>query len=207
MHAKAGNKRQLTWSAGDAFFFSPPLSAFVWRSPVLLASFSFLLLVFFSSLSLLLCSAFLFLKAGAKTDEGDRCWSFCTQPMVAASRDSESDGQADFGLCSFSPSTDAFSRDDEDDGNESVLCWWSCRPCLCVFLAFDNVVLMAFSALTLSRFFLFFLFSFFFVLSLFLMVFTVTKGKKETPYVLCVLYLLPLFSFHFFSAAPSFTFQ
>jgi hypothetical protein len=39
------------------------------------------------------------------------------------------------------------------------------------------------------------------------MVFTVMKGKKETPYVLYVLYLLPLFSFHFFSAAPSFTFQ
>jgi len=122
--------------------------------------------------------------------------------MVAASKDSESDGQAGFGLCSFSPSTDAFSRDDEDDGDEGVLCWWSCRPCLCVFLAFDSVVLMAFSALTLSRFFLFFLFSFFFVLSLFLMVFTVTKGKKETPYVLCVLYLLPLFSFHFFLLLP-----
>jgi hypothetical protein len=40
---------------------------------VLLASFSFLLPVFFSSLSLLLCSAFLFLKAGAETDEDDRC--------------------------------------------------------------------------------------------------------------------------------------
>jgi len=102
MHAKAGNKRQLTWSAGDALFFSPPLSAFVWRSPVLLASFSFLLIVFFSSLSLLLCSAFLFLKASAETDEDDRCWSFCAQPMVAASGDSESDGHAGFGLCSFS---------------------------------------------------------------------------------------------------------
>jgi hypothetical protein len=39
------------------------------------------------------------------------------------------------------------------------------------------------------------------------MVFTVMKGKKETPYVLCILYLLPLFSFRFLSAAPSFTFQ
>jgi len=73
MNAKAVNKRQLTWSAGDALFFSLTLPAFVWRSPVLLASFSFLLPVFFSSLSLLLCSTFLFLKAGAKTDEDERC--------------------------------------------------------------------------------------------------------------------------------------
>jgi hypothetical protein len=52
----------------------------------------------------------------------------------------------------FSPSADAFSQDDEDDGNEGVLFWWSCRPYLCVFLTFDSVVLMAFSALPLSRF-------------------------------------------------------
>jgi len=102
MHAKARNKRQLTWSTGDAFFFSPSLSVFVWHSPVLLASFSFLLPIFFSSLSLLLCFAFLFLKAGAETDKDDRCWSFCAQPTVAASGDSESDGHAGFGLCSFS---------------------------------------------------------------------------------------------------------
>jgi len=102
MHAKAGNKRQLTWSAGNTVFFSPPLSAFVWRSPVLLASFSSLLPVFFSSLSLLLYSAFLFLKVGVETNKDDRCWSFCAQPMVAASGDSESDGHAGFGLCSFS---------------------------------------------------------------------------------------------------------
>jgi len=137
MHAKAGNKRQLTWSVGDALFFSSPLPAFVWHSPVLLASFSFLLPVFFSSLSLLLCSAFLFLKAGAETDEDDRCWSFCAQPMVAASRDSEIDRPRRFwSLFVFSPSADAFSLDDEDDGDESVLCWWSCRPCLCVFPCF-----------------------------------------------------------------------
>jgi hypothetical protein len=80
--------------------------------------------------------------------------------MVAASGDSESDGHAGFGLYSFYPSVDAFSRDDEDDGDEGMLCWWSCRPCLCVFLAFDSVVLMAFSALPLSRFFLSFFSSF-----------------------------------------------
>jgi len=137
MHAKAGNKRQLTWSAGDALFFNPLLPAFVWRSPVLLASISFLLPVFFSSLFLLLCSAFLFLKAGAETDEDDRCWSFCAQPMVAASRDSETDRPRRFwSLFVFSPSADAFSLDDEDDGDEGVLCWWSCRPCLCVFPCF-----------------------------------------------------------------------
>ena len=70
------------------FFFSAPLSAFVWHSLVLLASFSFLLPVLFSSLSLLLCSAFLFLKAGAETNEDDRCWSFSCH--------------AGFGLCLFS---------------------------------------------------------------------------------------------------------
>jgi len=116
-------------------FFSPPLPAFVWRSPVLLASFSFLLPVFFSSLSLLLCPAFLFLKAGTETDEDDRCWSFCAQPMVAASRDSETDRPRRFwSLFVFSPSSDAFSRDDEDDGDEGVLCWWSCRLPLCFSL-------------------------------------------------------------------------
>jgi len=83
-------------------FFSSLLSAFVRLFLVLLASFSFLLPVFFSSLSLLLCSAFLFLKAGVEMDEDNRCWSFCAQPMVAASRDRESDGHAGFGLSSFS---------------------------------------------------------------------------------------------------------
>ena len=81
--------------------------------------------------------------------------------MVAASGDSESDGHAGFGLCSFFPSADAFSWDDEDDGDEGVFCSWSCRPCLCVFLAFNSVVLMAFSALPFSRFFLFFFSRFF----------------------------------------------
>jgi hypothetical protein len=52
-------------------FFSSVL--YCLHSPVLLASFSFLLPVFFSSLSLLLCYAFLLLKAGAETDEDDRC--------------------------------------------------------------------------------------------------------------------------------------
>jgi len=56
-------------------------------------------LLFFS---LLLYLAFLFLKASAETDEDDRCWSFCAQPVVVASGDSESDGHAGFGLCSFS---------------------------------------------------------------------------------------------------------
>jgi hypothetical protein len=75
--------------------------------------------------------------------------------MVAASRDSETDRPRRFwSLFVFSPSADAFSRDDEGDGDEGVLCWWSCRPCLCVFLAFDCILLMAFSALPLSRFFL-----------------------------------------------------
>jgi len=74
----------------------------------------------------------------------------------------------------FSPSTDAFSRDDD----EGVLCWWSCCPCLCVFLTFDSVVLMAFSALPLSRFFL----SFFSHFSLF------------SPFFFCLLF--PFFSFH-----------
>jgi len=198
MHAKVGNKRHLTWSAGDAFFFSPPLSAFVCRSPVLLASFSFLLPVFFSSLSLLLYSAFLFLKAGAEMDEDDRCWSFCAQPMVAASRDSESDGHAGFGLCSFSPSADAFSQDDKDDGDEGMLCWWSCRPCLCVFLAFNSVVLMAFSALPLSCFFLFFFSRFFCSLPL-PYGFHSNEGKERNS--LCSLHFIStpsvLFSFSF----------
>ena len=65
---------------------------------------------------------------------------------------------------------------------------WLSLPCL-------SLVSFCFSFLVFS------------VLSLFLMVFTVMKGKKETPYVLCILYLLPLFSFRFLSAAPSFTFQ
>jgi len=94
----------------------------------------FLLLL---SLSLLLCSAFLFLKAGTEMDQDDRCWSFCAQPMVAASGDRETDRPRRFwSLFVFSPSADAFSRDDEDDGDEGVLCLWSCRPCLCVFPCF-----------------------------------------------------------------------
>jgi len=55
---------------------------------------------------------------------------------------------------------------------------WLSLPCL-------SLVSFCFSFLVFS------------VLSLFLMVFTVMKGKKETPYVLCILYLLPLFSFRF----------
>jgi len=179
MHAKAGNKRQLTWSTGDALFsvlrclvcwrcpfFSPPLPAFVWRSPVLLASFSFLLPVFFSSLSLLLYPAFLFLKAGTETDEDDRCWSFCAQPIVAASWDSETDRPRRFwSLFVFSPSADAFSRDDEDDGDEGVLCWWSCHPCLCVFPCFRQYPSYGFLCPASLSFLLVFLFSFFSVLS------------------------------------------
>jgi len=157
---------------------------------MLLASFSFLLPVFFSSFSLLFCSAFLFLKAGTETNEDDRCWSFCAQPMVAASGDSESDGHAGFGLYSFYPSTDAFSRDEEDDGDEGMLCWWSCRPCLCVFLAFDNVVLMAFSVLPLSRFFL----SFFSCFSLFFPFFFYLASFFFHSFSLLLFYCLPSWS-------------
>jgi len=70
----------------------------------------------------------------------------------------------------FLSSADAFSGDDKDDGDEGMLCWWSCRPCLCVFLAFDCVVPYGFlcpvSLLFLLPLFLSsFLFSFFFLSS------------------------------------------
>jgi hypothetical protein len=85
--------------------------------------------------------------------------------------DNENDGHAGFGFCfCFSPSADAFSEDDKDNGDEGVLCWWSCHPCLCVFLAFDCVVPYGFlcpaSLSFLLPFFLSFaLFSFFFLSS------------------------------------------
>ena len=137
------------------FFFSPLLSTFVWRSHVLLASFSFLLPVFFSSLSLLLCSAFLFLKASAETDEDDRCWSFCAQLMVVASRDIENDGHAGFGLCSFSLLLLMLSLEMTKMMAMKACCAGGVVALASVFLAFDNVVLMAFST-CLSHFFLFF---------------------------------------------------
>ena len=115
----------------------------------------------------LLCPAFLFLKAGAETDQDDRCWSFCAQPMVAASGDSETDRPRRFwSLFVFSPSADAFSRDDEDDGDEGVLCWWSCRSCLCVFPCFRQCPSYGFLCLASLSFLLVFLFSFFSVLSI-----------------------------------------
>ncbi|XP_061983088.1 cytochrome P450 726A27-like [Populus nigra] len=53
--------------------------------------------------------------------------------MVAASRDSETDRPRRFwSLFVFSPSADAFSRDDEDDGDEGVLCFKLQRNALSV---------------------------------------------------------------------------
>jgi len=86
----------------------------------------------------------------------------------------------------FSTSVDALSGDDKDNGDEGVLCWWSCRACLCVFLAFDCVVLMVFSALPLSRFFF---------LSSSLFFFTVMKGSKKEP--LCSLVICTILSSHY----------
>jgi hypothetical protein len=83
----------------------------------------------------------------------------------------------------FSPSADVFPQDDEDDGNEGVLCWWSCR--LCVFLAFESVVLMAFSALPLSRFFL----SFFSRFSLFSPLFSTPLARSLEGLIYSLIYL------------------
>ena len=99
MHAKDGNKRQLTWSAGDTVLRCLRSSGVLLCCLPLSPFFSLFSSLFFS---LLLYLAFLFLKASAETDEDDRCWSFCAQPVVVASGDSESDGHAGFGLCSFS---------------------------------------------------------------------------------------------------------
>lgn len=167
MHAKAGNKRQLTWSAGDALFSvlrclrsSGVLLCCLPLSPFF-SLFSSLLFPFFSVLL-----SFSWKLALRRTDEDDRCWSFCAQPMVAASRDSETDRPRRFwSLFVFSPSADAFSRDDEDDGDEGVLCWWSCRPCLCVFPCFRQYPSYVFLCPASLSFLLVFLFSFFSVLS------------------------------------------
>jgi len=88
----------------------------------------------------------------------------------------------------FSTSANALSGDDKDNGDEGVLCWWSCRPCLCVFLAFDCVVLMVFSALPLSHFFFLSSSPFFFHSD--------ERIKERTPLFPCYLHY-PLFSLSF----------
>jgi len=67
-----------------------------------LCSFRFVLLPFLFSL---LYSVFyvIFLSLSSNWDgRRRRCWSFCTQPVVTASKDKENDGHAGFGLCSSS---------------------------------------------------------------------------------------------------------
>jgi len=133
----------------------------------------------FSLLFMLFLFAFLFLKASVETDQDDRCWSFCAQPMVAASGTAKQIGHAGFGLFVFSPSADAFSRDDEDDGDEGVLCWWSCRPCLCVFPCFRQCPSYGFLCLASLSFLLVFLFSFFSVLSFLFLFFFPPLGQQS----------------------------
>ena len=88
---------QLLHPAGGYWFWREKKQWPRWFWPLFLASSYFLLFSFPPSLF-----CFLFLESWRWIDEDDRCWSFCVQPMVAASRDNESDGHAGFGLCSFS---------------------------------------------------------------------------------------------------------
>ena len=128
---------------------------------------------FFFLLCLVFCVFFLSLSGNW---DGWRQWycSFCAQPVVTASGDSENIGHAGWwSLFLFFPSVDALCGDDEGDGDENVLCWLSSRPCLCFFLLltvafcflFSFVPLLSFSAWLPFSFFLVFLFSFFSVLS------------------------------------------
>jgi len=101
-------------------------------------------LPFFFLLCLVFCVFFLSLSGNW---DGWRQWycSFCAQPVVTASGDSENIGHAGWwSLFLFFPSVDALCGDDEGDGDENVLCWLSSRPCLCFFFAFDSGVLLSF---------------------------------------------------------------
>jgi len=112
---------------------------------------------------LLLCPVFcvFFLSLSGNWD-GWRQWycSFCAQPVVTTSGDSENDGHAGWwSLFLFFPSADALCGDDEGDDDENVQCWLSSRPCLCVFLLLTVAFCFLFSFVPLP-FFLFFSFLF-----------------------------------------------
>jgi len=97
---------------------------------LVLTSFSLLLPVFFSSLSLLLCSAFLFLFLYSQLTNRNSFCSLCfiSTPSVI------------FSFFLMLPLSFSYCLplrgDDEGDGDESVLCWLSSRPCLCIFFCF-----------------------------------------------------------------------
>jgi len=148
MHAKAGNKRQLTWPASDRVFF-----AFCClRSQVLL-------MYLRSPYSPLFCLVLCFLPLPL-------WWLRRTKTTVLKLLRTTGchyfRGQQKrwprwfWSLFFFFPSADAFCGDDEGDGDEGVLCWLSSRPCLCVFLL-STVSLSALSLVTLLFFFHLFL--------------------------------------------------
>ena len=162
MHAKAGNKRQLTWSAGDALFSvlrclrssgillcCLPLSPFFSLFSSLLFPFFSVLLSFSWKLALRLTK-----MIGAEA-------SALSQWLLLLGI-AKQIGHADFGLYSFSLLLLMLSLEMMKMMAMKACCAGGVVALASVFfLAFDHILLIAFSALPLSRFFLSFFSRFF----------------------------------------------
>jgi len=167
MHAKSGNKRQLTWSAGDALF---SVLRCLRSSSVLLCClplspfFSLFSSLLFPILSVLLFFSWKLALRWTKTTGAEA--SALSQWLLLLGT-AKQRGHAGFGLCSFSLLLLMLSLEMMKMMAMKAYCAGGVVALASAFfLAFDNILLMTFFALPLSRFFLSF-FSCFSLFSLF----------------------------------------